>query len=92
MKRHNVAIASYFGYHFDVYMALAWTFQRIIPRAPDLRLRIFTTDFRFGFDDIIAGLQLNDVERHANSELLDSLRRTDADVIDMLILGTCEFE
>lgn len=91
-KRSNIAIASVFNYHFDVYMALAWTLQRIQSRTPGLRLQVFADTFHYGFEETIDALDIYHGERRGADLLLDSLRQADEDIIDLLILGTCEIE
>lgn len=92
VKRHNVAVASLFGYHFDVYMALAWTLDRIRDRTPGLRLRVFADTFYYGFEDVVKNLGMYHGERYDANQLLSSMSDQNGDMIDLLILGTCEFE
>ncbi len=92
IRRRNVAISSVFGFHFDVYMALAWTLDRLRDRNPVFRLRVFADTFPDGFEVIIKKTEMYQGERYTASELLPRMREQDGDVIDLLILGTCEVE
>jgi hypothetical protein len=88
-KRTNIVVASWFGYHFEVYFALAWTLQRVMSR--NVQLRIYgDLPFPFGFHSVIDNLGLYRGEIKDSNNLLDDLTKN-VD-IDMLILGTCEIE
>ncbi|KAF8917421.1 hypothetical protein CPB85DRAFT_1431339 [Mucidula mucida] len=55
LRRKNIAIASSFGYHHDVYMAVAWTIERVIrKRSAHGHLQVYAnTPFnRYGFQVI----------------------------------------
>ncbi|PPR07644.1 hypothetical protein CVT24_006546 [Panaeolus cyanescens] len=103
-KRQRVAIASTFGYHFDVYLALAWTMQRVMSRPPnpaahDLggngTVAVYTPEpkFHFGFDKVIDALGLYKGEIKPSENLFDDLdKEVDGHKIDLVVLGTCEVD
>ncbi|PPQ75088.1 hypothetical protein CVT24_010153 [Panaeolus cyanescens] len=103
-KRQRVAIASTFGYHFDVYLALAWTMQRVMSRLPnpaahDLggngTVAVYTpeSEFHFGFNKIIDALGLYKGEIKPSENLFDDLDKAmDGHKIDLVVLGTCEID
>jgi hypothetical protein len=92
VKRKNIAISSVFGFHFDVYMALAWTLDSVRAKTTGIRLRVFADTFQHGFEDVARELGIYRSERYAADQLLPALRSADGDAIDLLILGTCEIE
>ncbi|PPQ76793.1 hypothetical protein CVT24_011336 [Panaeolus cyanescens] len=103
-KRQRVAIASTFGYHFDVYLALAWTMQRVMSRPPnpaahDLggngTVAVYTPEpeFHFGFDKIIDALGLFKGDIKPSENLFDDLDKVvDGHKVDLVVLGTCEVD
>jgi hypothetical protein len=93
-KRHRVAVASTFGFHFDVYMALVWTLQRVMDRSQTGSVEIYTpAPFNFEFQTIVDNLQLYRGETKTSDELIEAINSNMGDGgIDMVVLGTCEFE
>ncbi|KAJ6507960.1 hypothetical protein C8R47DRAFT_1236962 [Mycena vitilis] len=76
-KRHRVAVASDFGYHFDVYMALVY--------AP--------APFGHEFQTIVDSLRLFHGETKSSADLIHALNSNMGDGgIDMAVLGTCEVD
>ena len=87
VKRRNVVVASRFGYHFDVYMALVWTLERVTNSS----IHVFPPDgFRFGFDDVVRNLGLHSGSSSDSLDLPQAVSNNSA--IDMVVLGTCEIE
>lgn len=90
VKRKHIAIASVFGFHFDVYMALAWTLERILDKVPDSELQVFADPFYYGFQSVVDGLGLYHGPRNNREDFIPYLRNNPA--LDMVVLGTCEVE
>jgi hypothetical protein len=92
-KRHRVVVASTFGFHYDVYMALAWTFKRVMQGSHGSIEVYAPTPFAFGFQRIVEELGLYDGTVRNPSDLIHDLTSNTGDGgIDMVILGTCEIE
>lgn len=92
-RRRNVAVASKFGYHFDVYMALAWTFERVMQEASGQILVYASQPFYFNFDSIVNDLGLYHGEISHHDNLIRDLNHSPVEGgIDMVVLGTCETE
>jgi hypothetical protein len=89
--RRHVAIASTFEHHMDVYMAIAAAVRRCL--LSDGSVRVYSPPFQKSFGDIVENLDLYHGKHHAPQQLLVDFESTDLrDRIDLLILGTCEFE
>ncbi|KAJ7678981.1 hypothetical protein DFH06DRAFT_975171 [Mycena polygramma] len=94
-KRHRVAVASDFGYHFDVYMALVWTLERVMGRSETGgSVEVYApAPFGHEFQTIVDTLQLFHGETKSSAELIDALNSNMGDGgIDMVVLGTCEVD
>jgi hypothetical protein len=89
----NVVVASTFVAHFDVYMAVAWTLQRIMPKESG-NLQVYaSTPFLFNFQEVVDRYGLYKGEVKAPNDLLGDIKRVEDDGgIDLVIFGTCEFE
>ncbi|KAG5219809.1 Translation initiation factor component [Salix suchowensis] len=58
VRRKNVAIASTFGFHHDVFLALAWTMKRVLGPT-DGAVQVYArTPYAFGFQEIVDELGL----------------------------------
>jgi hypothetical protein len=86
---HNIAVASVYDYHFDVYLALVWTLERVIKGHGSVQVYA-ATPFAFGFQNISNELGLYRGAIKDPNDLLNDIRRNTA--IDMVIFGTCESE
>ncbi|KAI0092484.1 hypothetical protein BDY19DRAFT_883745 [Irpex rosettiformis] len=73
-------------------MALAWTLDRIRDRTPGIRLRIFADTFHYGFENIAKNTGIYHGERYGANQLLPTMREQKGDMVDLLILGTCEID
>jgi hypothetical protein len=85
---YNVVVASTFPHHFDVYLALVWSFERVMKGRGSLQVYApspFYYDFQTVVDDL--GLYHGSVKNPQN--LIHDIEST---AIDMIILGTCEVE
>jgi hypothetical protein len=92
-KRYRVVIGSTFGYHHDVYMALAWTFKRVLQTSRGTIEVYAPTPFFFGFGRIVEELGLYDgIIQNPDNLIRDLTSNTGDGGIDMVILGTCEIE
>ncbi|KAF9031612.1 hypothetical protein BJ165DRAFT_1518719 [Panaeolus papilionaceus] len=102
-KRRRVAIASTFGYHFDVYVALAWTMQRVMGKPPNSlswdvggsgSVVVYSPEkFRFGFDNIVDMLGLYKGDVRPSENLFDDLdMEVDGRKVELVVLGTCEVD
>ena len=97
VRHRNVAVASSFGFHFDVYMAFAKTLGNVMDAAPDARntISIFAPDFQLGFQDVVdeLGLWTHGGVRGRPEDLIPALNATTGDGgIDLVVFGTCEVE
>ncbi|PPQ87891.1 hypothetical protein CVT25_001233 [Psilocybe cyanescens] len=90
-KRKNVAVASTFGYHFDVYMTVAWTLQRVMKEG---KVQVYTPGpFYFDFQRIIDSYNLYDgTYKDYNTLVQDVTGVSDEGGIDLIVLGTCEVD
>jgi len=89
----NVVVASGFGAHFDVYLAVAWTLQRVMPKDQGSLQVYAPTPFFFKFQDVVDRYQLYEGEIKHFNDLLGDIKSVGEDGgIDLLILGTCEIE
>ncbi|KAJ7691577.1 hypothetical protein B0H17DRAFT_934873 [Mycena rosella] len=94
-RRHNVAIASTFDDHHNVYLSLVWTLQRVMDRSPSGgALQVYApVPFKFGFQEIVDTLQLYRGEVRNPSALIDDINSNKgAEGIDIVVLGTCEVD
>ncbi|PPQ68814.1 hypothetical protein CVT24_007699 [Panaeolus cyanescens] len=102
-KRQRVAVASTFGFHYDVYLALAWTMKRVMSRLPNQALHDLggngtvavyaPADFHFGFGKIVDALGLYTGEVKDPDTLFDEVDEIkDGHKIDLIVLGTCEID
>ena len=89
--RKNIAIATSFGNHHDVFLALAWTIERVMKNGT---LTVYAPlPFGYGFQDVVDKLGLFHGVAKDNGELIrDVLANPGDGGIDMIILGTCEVE
>ena len=89
----NVVVASAFGAHFDVYMTVAWTLQRIMVKEPG-NLQVYApTPFLFNFQEVVDRYGLYKGEIKDPIDLLGDIKNGGHDAgIDLMILGTCEIE
>jgi hypothetical protein len=88
-KRTNIVIASWFNFHFEVYLALAWTLRRVMSH--NVQLQVYAEQpFGFGFQDVVDnwGIYPGEV-KDRNNLIADIKKNID---IDMVVLGTCEIE
>lgn len=92
-RRHNIAVASVFGYHFDVYMALVWTLRKVLSSDEQGVVRVFAEPFSMGFPAIIDRLGLYRGTQMSPNDLVPEVLLSSINTsIDMVILGTCEVE
>ncbi len=95
VRHQNIAIVTSFGFHFNVYMAVAWTIGRIFQRRQrfeDNSLHVYAPyPFYFDFQDTVeaAGVY-NGSHRSFEQFLPDLLHGVDGKHFDMVVLGTCE--
>ena len=101
VRRRNVAIATAFGFHFDVYMAFAKTLGDVMDAlesdggARAGTVNIFAPDFQLGFQDVTdeLGLWKHRGVREAPEKLIEYLDADPGDGgIDLVVFGTCEVE
>ncbi|KAK0193988.1 hypothetical protein F5146DRAFT_413805 [Armillaria mellea] len=85
--------ASTFGFHHDVYMALAWTIGRVLERSiAGGSLQVYApSPFGFDFQTVVDDLDLYHGKIHNPDDLIRDLRSTGTETVyDLVILGTCE--
>ena len=89
--RKNIAIASSFGAHHDVFLALAWTVERVMKNRT---LTVYAPlPYGHGFQDIVDELGLfHGITKNYDELIRDVLANPGAEGIDIIILGTCEVE
>ena len=92
VKRHNVVVASHFGYHFDVYMALTWTLERVTKNP----VTVYVTEqpFHHRYNEFLDNSGLHRGPILSLRDLFHDLTTVPANgrMIDMVIFGTCEVE
>lgn len=91
-KRRNIVIASFFGYHFDVYMTIAWTLERVLANTPGSVIQVFAPPFFYGFQKIVNDLGLYHGQVRDPEQLLSYITDHTNGVVDTVFLGTCEFD
>lgn len=92
LKHKRIAIASGFGFHHDVYLALAWTLERVMKDRGQIGVYA-RTPLHFEFEKVVQQLGLyRGVIKDPQQLFLDLADRGLDDAIDMVILGTCEIE
>lgn len=94
----HIAIASYFGSHYDVHLPLAKTIREVLgSENADVKVFAFAP-FRYGFSDIVQSLHLYDEPIQSPRDLVSAIASAspfedDPDhPFDLLVLGTCEVE
>lgn len=94
----HIAIASYFGSHYDVHLPLAKTFREVLG-SENAHVKVFAfAPFRYGFSDIVESLHLYDELIQSPRDLVNAIASAspfedDPDhPFDLLVLGTCEVE
>jgi len=93
LAHKNVVVASVFGAHFDVYMAVAWTLHRIMPKNQGPSLRVYAqVPFLYKFQEVVNRYGLYEGEYQDPEHLIRDIQRDNEGGIDLLILGTCEIE
>lgn len=86
-KKHRIAVASTFGFHHDVYMAVVWTLQRVLTQGS---IQVYAPfPFAFDFQTVVELLDLYNGTVRKPDDLISDLSTND---VDLLILGTCEVE
>jgi hypothetical protein len=91
-KRRNIAVASVFGFHHDVYLALVWTMQRVM--MDNGKVQVYARPpYAFGFDDIVDQFGLyHGATKHPDDLISDIANDTTEGGIDMVVFGTCEID
>ena len=92
VKRRNVVVASAFPHHFDVYMTVVWTLERVLSYVPDYKVHVFAEPFNYGFQSLVDRLSLYHGRRRPTSELVPFMSGEEGETVDMIVLGTCEIE
>lgn len=93
-KHRNIAIATTFGLHFDVWLPVAWTLQRILRDVEDSSVQVYAqTPFAHGFGNISDELGLYRGSIKDYDAIIADLRANEGDGgIDMVLLPTSLFE
>lgn len=87
----NIAVASNFGYHFDVYLPLVWSIQRALKGRGHVQVYA-STPFGFNFQNVSQELGLYHGHVREPKDLINDIRSSPEGGIDMVVLGTCEIE
>jgi len=82
----NIVVASDFVFHFDVWLALVWTIQRVMKGHGHVQV-YGPTPFAYDFDTIVDKLGLYHGSIKNPAELMNDIRGNTA--IDLVIFGTC---
>ncbi|KAF7312498.1 hypothetical protein MIND_00263500 [Mycena indigotica] len=91
-RRFRVAVASYFGFHFDVYMALVWTLERVMAQSGAVEVYA-EQPFGFDFQNIVDDLRLYRGAVKPPDRLVSDIRANmGTGGIDLVVLGTCEVD
>jgi len=93
LKHKNIVVASAFGWHYDVYMAVAWTLRRIMVNGQG-NLQVYApTPFPFKFQEVVDQYGLYEGEVKDYKDLIGDIKSDGNDGgIDLVILGTCEID
>jgi hypothetical protein len=92
-KRHHIAVASTFAFHHDVYMSLVWTLEKLIGPNEGTVQTYAPLPFDYEFQKIVDTLGLYQGEVKTPETLVADLNSNlESGGIDMVVLGTCEFE
>jgi hypothetical protein len=89
LVHRNIAVASVFGFHFDVYLALVWTMQRVMKGQGNVQVYA-ETPFAYEFQNITDELALYQGSFKDPAQLISDLHRDIT--IDMVVFGTCSVE
>jgi hypothetical protein len=87
----NIAVASNFGYHFDVYLPLVWSIQRALKGRGHVQVYA-STPFGFNFQNVSQELGLYHGHVREPKDLINDIRSSPEGGIDMVVLGTCEID
>ena len=93
LRRKNVAVASSFGAHFDVYMTVAWTIARVFERSSTPgHVQVYAdAPFGFGFQKVVEDLGLSrGTYRDPRDLVPDILSGRENTQFDLIVFGTCE--
>ena len=96
-RRKNVAVASSFGAHFDVYMAFVKTLGDVMDE-DDMDgqvIHLFAPEFNHGFQELTDEFHLwtHRGIRADQDHLIDHVNSNVGDGgVDLIVFGTCEFE
>jgi len=84
----NIAVASSVGFHFDVYMAVVWSLERVMKGNGSVQVYA-PSPFPHDFEQIVDRLGLYHGHIKNPTDLISDMANTN---ISLLIIGTCEFE
>jgi hypothetical protein len=84
----NIAVASEFPFHFDVYFALVWSLERVMKGYGSVQIYADLPSF-FDFQTIVDILRLYHGSVKNSADLIYDIENT---AIDMVVIGTCEIE
>ena len=90
--RQHIVVASSFPHHFDVFLAVVWSLERVLSSLPQSRVRVFAEPFDYGFQDIVVNLGLYSGQRQGSADFLPFLRSDNGRSVNLVVLGTCEIE
>ncbi|CDO74195.1 hypothetical protein BN946_scf185043.g247 [Trametes cinnabarina] len=96
-RRRNVAFATSFVLHGDVYMAFAKSVGDVMDAegGDDQRIDLFAPEFSFGFQGVVDDLNLwtHRGIRAGTDQLIEHVNKSSEDGgIQLIVLGTCEFD
>ncbi|KDR85773.1 hypothetical protein GALMADRAFT_386327 [Galerina marginata CBS 339.88] len=91
LTHKNIAVASTFGFHFDVYMTVAWTLQRVMKGEGNVHV-YGPQPFYYDFGRIVDEYGLFNGTVKDDKELMSDILVDGDGAIDLLVLGTCEIE
>lgn len=98
-RRRHIAVASVMPYHSEVYDALVWTLERIIRKHSEegITVSLYESSSEGEFTNLMKDLEMVTVPVRRSEDLRIDISRTDlfgkdGEMIDMVLLGTCEGE
>lgn len=96
----HIAIASYVGWHFEIYMGIVGTLERTFLNSENHTVQVYIPEhFRYGFDKLVDELGLYHGQLSDKDSFLRDIDSTNlypedqgTSMIDLVILPSCEWE
>jgi hypothetical protein len=95
----HVAVASYVGWHFEIYMSIVAVLEKELCPFPTGSVHVYLPEsFRYGFDNLVDELGLYHGNFSTKHELFDDMDSAslfpedEGSMIDMIVLPSCEWD